>query len=489
MSLFFSKTSCVTCRTTSRMTSLTAAIALAALATGCSQIPNYQAPQNDLPQHLTFAENLKLDNPLNDQAWWQSFADQQLTKWLEQALANNHDLAVLDQRLVQAQAVLTRGQADRLPNVIGQAGLGRQQTSDNAFPTNQGTTFNSFNLDGLVSYEVDLWGRVRAQQQGLVARYQALASDRQAAQLSLTSAVAQHYFSLQALDEMVLIAQNTVVSRQENLQLRQRQFELGRLTPLAVQQAEVELSRVEVELIRLQAEQDQQRNALSVLLGHKPTQQLAMAQSHPESNTRFIDLTLPPLQLDWDSQRLLQRPDVIAAEQRLQAANADIGQARAALFPSVQLNALFGINSVDLNSLFDSDALQWRVNAGLTAPIFNGGALRAQVQITEAEQQIILLDYQQTLRQAFAETLNAISQLNRADAQLAAQQRQLDALRKTLDLAQKRFDAGYSSYLEVLDAQRALFDAEIAMVRTQRDLRLARIALYKALGGHAQAAT
>lgn len=477
---FFNPTS----RLTSRLTLLAAAIALA---TGCSQIPSYQAPHNDLPQHLTQAENLKLDNKLNDQAWWQSFADQQLTEWLEKALANNHDLAVLDQRLVQAQAALTRGQADRLPNVIGQADLGRQQTSDNAFPTNQGQTFNRFNLDGLVSYEVDLWGRVRAQQQGLVARYQALASDRQTAQLSLTITVAQHYFNLRSLDEMILIAQNTVVSRQENLQLRQRQFELGRLTPLAVQQAQVELSRVEVELISLEAQRDQQSYALSVLLGLNPAQQQAMTQVEDKSRIRFIDLTLPPLQFDWDSQRLLQRPDVVAAEQRLQAANADIGKARAALFPSLKLNALLGLSSVDLNSLFSSNALQWQVNAGLTAPIFNAGALRAQVQITEAEQQIVLLNYQQTLRQAFAETLDAISRLNHTDAQLAAKQRQLDALRKTLDLAQKRFDAGYSSYLEVLDAQRTLFDAEIAMVRTQRDLRLARIALYKALGGVTEA--
>jgi multidrug efflux system outer membrane protein len=367
-----------------------------------------------------------------------------------------------------------------LPNVNAQLGAGRQQTSDHAFPTQQ-AEFNSFTLDGLVSYEVDLWGRVRANQLGLSARFDSLQADRLAARLSLTAAVAQHYIDLLALNEMIAIAQATVTSREQNLHLRQRQFELGRLTPLAVQQAEVELSRVQVELIALEQQRDRHYLALSVLVGDTPVQQLQRIQPDQDQQSRFIDHRLPALTTDLHSERLLARPDVVAAEQRLIAANADIGQARARLFPSLQLNALLGVSSSELNNLFDSDALQWQVNAGLLAPIFNAGALRANVEIAEAEQRIRLLDYQQTLRVAFSETLEALSIVSRTQAQLDAQQRQLNALRNSLDLAHKRFDAGYSSYLEVLDAQRALFDAEIALVNSQRNQLNARIGLYKAL--------
>ncbi|SFR55017.1 efflux transporter outer membrane subunit [Thiomicrospira sp. ALE5] len=465
---------------TSRMTRLASAIALASLATGCSQIPSYQAPEVPLPETVTLAQ-FQQSLSLDEQAWWQALVDESLADLLNQALAHNYDLAVIDQRLVQAQAAITRGRADSLPRLDAQAGIGRQQTSDNAFPTNQGAEFDRFTLEGLISYEVDLWGRVRANQQGLAAQFESLQADRQAARLSLMAGVAQHYIDLLALNEMVAIAQNTVGSREQNLHLRQRQFELGRLTPLAVQQAEVELSRVQVELIGLKQQRDRHYLALSLLVGDNPVQQLARLNQQTDHATRFIDHTLPALNLDLDAERLLQRPDVMAAEQRLIAANADIGQARARLFPSLKLNGLLGLSSTELTNLFDSDALQWQVSAGLLAPIFNAGSLRAQVQIAEAEQRIRLLDYQQTLRIAFTETLDALSIEQRTQAQLVAQQRQLNALRNSLDLAQKRFDAGYSSYLEVLDAQRALFDAEIAMVNSQRNQLNARIGLYKAL--------
>ncbi len=465
---------------TYRVTRLTAAIALAVLASGCSQIPNYQAPQVPLPATLTLApaqQTLSLD----EQAWWQALVDETLADLLAQALTHNYELAVIDQRLVQAQAAITRGRADSLPRLDGQATIGRQQTADNAFPTNQGAEFDRFSLEGLIRYEVDLWGRVRANQQSLAAQFESLQADRQAARLGLLAGVAQHYIDLLALNDMITIAQNTVISGEQNLQLRQRQFELGRLTPLAVQQAEVELSRVQVALIGLEQQRDQQYLALSLLVGDHPVQQLARLKQQNANTARFIDKQLPALNLELDAERLLQRPDVMAAEQRLIAANADIGQARARLLPSLTLHGLLGLSSTELTSLFDSDALQWQVSAGLLAPIFNAGSLRAQVQIAEAEQQIRLLDYQQTLRVAFSETLTALSIEQRTQAQLLAQQRQLNALRNSLDLAQQRFDAGYSSYLDVLDAQRALFDAEIAMVNSQRNQLNARIGLYKAL--------
>lgn len=454
---------------------------------GCSQMPSYEKPQTDLPQTIGDIQQAPgLVIPETEQAWWLQFDDTNLQVLLDKALERNADFNIAQQRLFQARAALTQGRAERLPSLQVQGGLGRQQTSDNAFPQGQGAEFDSYNLDGLISYEVDFWGRVRSNQVRLNAEYEAMQSDMQALRLSLTSAVATSYFNLRALDQMVEIALNTVSSRQQNLQLRQRQYELGRLTQLAVQQAEVELTRVEIELINLEQQRDVQRHALSLLVGDTPAQMVKASQAEA-GNGGFTETDIPALHSDLASELLMRRPDIQAAEQRLIAANANIGVARAALFPKLSLNGLIGVNSDSLDNLFDGDSSRWQVQAGLTAPIFNAGSLRAQVQISEAEQQIMLNQYQQTLRQAFAEALDALNLHKRSERQLDIQERQVVALRSTLDLAQKRFDSGYSSYLEVLDAQRTLFDAEVAMVTTKRNYLNASIELYKALGGHWQA--
>lgn len=454
---------------------------------GCSQMPSYEKPQTDLPQTIgEIQQEPGLVIPETEQAWWLQFNDPTLQALLDKALTHNADFNNAQQRLFQARAALTQGRAERWPSLQLQGGLANQQTSDNAFPQGQGAEFESYNLDGLISYEVDLWGRVRSNQLRLSAEYEAMQADTQALRLSLSAAVATNYFNLRALDQMVSIARNTVSSRQENLQLRQRQYELGRLTQLAVQQAEVELTRVEIELINLEQQRDVQRHALSLLVGDSPAEMVKSSQAKA-GNGGFIDTELPALYSDLTSDLLMRRPDIQAAEQRLIAANANIGVARAALFPKLSLNGLIGVNSDSIDTLFDGDSTRWQAQAGLTAPIFNAGSLRAQVQISEAEQQIMLNQYQQTLRQAFAEALDALNMHQRSARQLEVQQRQVVALRSTLDLAQKRFDSGYSSYLEVLDAQRTLFDAEVAMVTTKRNYLNASIELYKALGGHWQA--
>lgn len=459
-------------------------LAIGLVLAGCSQVPTYEQPKTDLPQTLGQTHQAPgLVLAANEKDWWAQFANAELQDLLNQALANNADFAIAQQRLYQARSALTQGRAGLLPNVSVEAGVSNQETSNLSFPAGQGAEFDNVNLSGLISYEVDLWGRVRANRDRLSAEYKAMQADQVALRLSLSSAVAQNYFNLRALDQMVEIASNTVISRKETLQLRQRQYELGRLTQLAVQQAEVELSRVDIQLINLQQRRDAQRHALSVLIGETPQQMLARSQAQA-ADAMFEHYSLPILPAELNSELLMRRPDIQAAEQRLIAANANIGVARAALFPKLSLNGMLGFSSESFDNLFESDAAQSRVQAGLSAPIFNAGALRAQVKISEAQQQITLQQYQQTLRQAFAETLDALSMQQRSQQQLDAQLRQVSALRLTLDLAQKRFDSGYSSYLEVLDAQRALFDAEVSMVNTKLNHLNANIQLYKAIGGH-----
>lgn len=457
-----------------------------ALATGCSMAPKYETPETQAPASLVSSAGISnLQVPANEQAWWAQFNDPELKGLLKTALANNSDYQIAEERLYQARAALTGGKAEKWPQVNLQGEVGRTQTSANNFDATSKQTFGNNQLGIGISYELDLWGRVRSTNESLNAKYQAMTADKQALRLSVGAAVAQAYFNVRALDQMVQIAKNTVQSRKENLDLRQRQYELGGLTQLAVQQAEVEFSRVEIQLINLKQQRDMQRNVLSSLLGETPEQMVKRSKSS-DADPNFAKVHLPALPAELSSEMLLRRPDIQAAEQRLIAANADIGVARASRFPTISLNGTLGVSSESLSDLFNSDSEMWNINAGILAPIFNAGALKAKVKISEAEQRIMLLNYQQAVRNAFAESLDALTLQHRSEEQLEAQQRQVAALRKTLDLAQKRFDSGYSSYLEVLDAQRMLFDSEVAMVETKLNSIKANIQLYKAIGGHWQ---
>lgn len=458
------------------------ALTVALLLSGCSQIPHYESPEIEVPAQLDMVQT-SLTLPATEQAWWAQFNDPELETWLQKALQHNSDFNIAHQRIFQARAYLTQGRAEHYPRIDLEGGALRQQNSDMAFPTGQGQTFNQLTLGALLQYELDLWGRVAANERRLDAQYQALKLDTEALRLSLMASVAQSYFSLRALDQMVQLSQHTVQSRQETLKLRQTQYQHGSITQLAVQQAEVELSRVELHLSNLKQQRQAQRHALSILVGDSPQDMLNNRRSQSATLT-FSDYALPILPNELPSELLIRRPDIQAAEQRMSAANANIGVARAALFPRVSLSGLIGLSSEAANDLFSSDAVQWQGGARVTAPIFNAGALRAQVQITEAEQDIAFLDYQQNLRQAFRETLDALADQHFTTEQLSMQQRQVDSLRKTLELAQKRFDSGYTNYLEVLDAQRALFDAELNMVTIRLQQFNAGLQLYKAIGGH-----
>jgi multidrug efflux system outer membrane protein len=450
---------------------------------GCAQQPTYSKPQVEWPNTMPALDFKSL---ASEQAWWAQFADEQLNEWIRIALQNNADYAIAQQRMQQASLALSQVRGGLLPNAALEVGAANQQTSDQTYPVGTGANFNSFNVNALLSYELDLWGRVASSIKRAEAEYQARAFDQQARRLSLVSQVAQGYFQIRALEQMIEIAKQTVISRKETLALREQQYALGRLTQLAVHQAEVELTRVEIQAIQLQHRLDQQRHALSVLLGETPRAMLARSKAEL-GDGGFEQTQLPTLPMNLSSELLLRRPDIQAAEQRLLAANAQVGVARASLFPKVSFNASVGLGSESLADWFDPDAGQYRLQAGLFAPIFNSGALQAQVKITESEQNAQLIAYHQAIRVAFAEALDALSQQQRSQQQALAQQRQVNALNQALSLAQTRFDAGYSSYLEVLDAQRHLFDAELALVTSKLSALQASLQLYKALGGDWQA--
>ena len=248
-------------------------------------------------------------------------------------------------------------------------------------------------------------------------------------------------------------------------------------------QAESELAAVEIALQKQLEQRDLQLNALAVLVGRSAKSLVEMTSDTFKTKelSTFDSLPVPE---GLSSKLIERRPDIVAMEQRLIAANANIGVAKASLFPSISLTGLLGFQSESLNQLFSDQSIGWNTSAAINAPIFDYGKRQSQVQLSETQQQAMTIQYQQTLRNAFKEVLDALTQLKASTKQLEAQQRQVTALKQILQLSQTRFDAGYSSYLEVLDAQRNLFNSELAQVTMKRNHSSALVNLYKALGGN-----
>lgn len=459
----------------------------ALLMSGCSQIPTYEKPLTELPAAQAW-QKAKPSTPItlaaDEKSWWQALSgDATLHTLIDEALRHNSDIALANLNLKQAQLLLKQSESAQLPEVTLTSGLARTQSSDEAYPVGTGATFGDFSLAGLLSYELDLWGRVDALNQQAQANYKATQADQKTVQLTVTAAVAQAYLNLMAFNQNVMIAENTVQSRTETLTLRQTQLEYGSVTPLNVHQAEAELAAVQIALHQKQAQRDLQLHALAVLVGKSPKALTEMAEQNLKTQP-LVEYDSLPIPNALPADLLERRPDILAMEQRLIAANANIGVAKAALFPSISLTGLLGFQSEALSRLFDGSSVAWSAGASINAPIFDYGKRQAQVQISEAQQQAMVLTYQQTIRTAFKEVLDALTQLEASAQQLNAQKRQVIALNQILDLSQKRFDAGYSSYLEVLDAQRNLFNAELAQVSMMQNHSSALVSLYKALGGN-----
>ena len=459
----------------------------ALMLSGCSQIPTYEKPLTELPGTQAW-QKAKPSTPItlaaDEKSWWQALSgDATLHKLIDEALRHNSDIALANLNLKQAQLLLKQSESAQFPEATLTSGLARTQSSDKAYPVGTGATFGDFSLSGLLSYELDLWGRVDALNQQAQANYKATQADQKTVQLTVTAAVAQAYLNLMAFNQNVMIAENTVQSRTETLELRQTQLEYGSVTPLNVHQAEAELAAVQIALHQKQAQRDLQLHALAVLVGKSPKVLTEMAEQNLKTQP-LVEYDSLPIPNALPADLLERRPDILAMEQRLIAANANIGVAKAALFPSISLTGLLGFQSEALSRLFDGNSVAWSAGASINAPIFDYSKRQAQVQISEAQQQAMVITYQQTIRTAFKEVLDALTQLEASAQQLNAQKRQVIALNQILDLSQKRFDAGYSSYLEVLDAQRNLFNAELAQVSMMQSHSSALVSLYKALGGN-----
>ena len=449
--------------------------------TACAVGPDYNRPKMDLPTQWR-ADSADAGTVF-DRQWWQQFNDPVLDQLIRAALKSNRDLRVAMAKVDESRALLLGTTADQLPNLSlsAQANRARYSTvgiSPAAVGNNIG---NDKIVNATAAYQLDLWGQYRRASESARASLLATEAARDTVELTLVSQVAQAYFSLRTLDAQLDISQRTLKSRKESLGLREKQYKGGVNSELDYRQAQSDTAVAAIAVPKYEQLVAQAESALKVLLGASPRD---IVHGAVERGQPLEQLNVPPaVPAGLPSELLQRRPDVREAEQNLIAANAKIGQARAAYFPSISLTAALGSESTSLVNLFTGPAGTWSFASALAMPLIDFGKTRSQVAAASAREQQALASYEKTVETAFSDAQNALVANRKTREQEVAQQEQVDALHRALKLAQLRYDNGYSSYLDVLDAERSLFSAELNLASARQAQLDAVVSVYQALGG------
>src|SRR3954464_14525953 len=455
------------------------AISLALLA-GCAVPVKYERPPIELPT----AWKDTAPRFAQDGRWWRIYDDAQLEKAVDEALGANGDLLIAAARVDEARAVLGEANSFFWPTVDARAATSRQQVSTRtatAFPgipreyNNNRATLN-------VSYELDLFGRLRAGAAAARAELEASQASRDAVRLALAAQVAKSYFALRSLDEQVDLTRRTVALREEALDLQRKRLRGGVISQFELRQLEAEAAVVRAQLPPLERDREREEVSLAVLLGRTPKQ---LFDTEVKIREAYDEMPGPPvLPAGVPSELLLRRPDLVEAERQLAAANARVAVAPAEMFPSISLTAFYGSESAALANLFaGGSAAAWQVAAAVTQPIFAGGRLQARTDAAGARERAVLAQYLQTIRSAFGEVRAALIVQARAKESNDAESARAAALAESLRLAHLRYDNGVASQLDVLDAERGLLSAQIARIEALRAHRAAVADLFRALGG------
>lgn len=443
---------------------------------GCTVGPDYVRPPVDSPEHWRVDYTAAAD--VVNTRWWEQFDDPVLDQLIDTALRENKDVRIAAARVEEFAARVDIARSGFYPQIGYTGQASRNQASRESFsgvPAGSDRSYNDYSATLNAGWEIDLWGRIRRATEAARADLLAQDENRRTVILSLVSAVANTYVTLRQLDRQLEISRDTLASRSEALRLFELKFKGGVISELELAQVKVEYEQAAAAIPPIERQIALTENALSVLLGHNP-------ESIPRGKS--IDaFNLPPVPAGVPSSLLERRPDVRSAEQNLEAANARIGVARAQYFPTISLTGLFGFASEQLGDLLQNSANVWSLGGSALGPIFAGGAIAGQVRASEASQRQALVGYLQTVQSAFREVDDALISLQKLREQLAADGRRVAALADYARLAKIRYNEGYASYIEVLDAQRSLFDAQLQYVGVQSDVYTSLVNTYKAMGG------
>ena len=451
---------------------------------GCALGPDYERPPVAEPDSFRMQQGATLEEvSLADLGWWELFQDENLQSLIRKALVENKNVRIAVARVRESRAHLVATGADQFPRLDGKSSIQRNQTSQAVvrqfgFPGNipQIPATNQFRATADLSFELDLWGKLRRATEAAQADLLARESASRTVVLTLVSDLARAYFELQALDVELESAKRTLKTRQEALDLTRLRKLMGQSSTLDIRRAEQDVARAQAVIPDLERQIGQKEHQLSLLMGRNPTSIVrgASLREHP----------LPPeVPTGLPSALLERRPDIVEAEQRLVAANAKIGVAKAALFPQISLTGNFGAQSLQFSDLFVGASRVWSFGPGLTVPLFNAGRNRANLEMSRAQQEQALVSYEQTIQQAFREVEDALLAHQKIREIRAERERLVDLSREAVELAKLEYLNGKASYLEILVAQRDVLNAETALAQTQRNHLLTVVQLYKSLGG------
>ncbi|QIZ76415.1 efflux transporter outer membrane subunit [Ferrimonas lipolytica] len=443
--------------------------------TGCVNLADdYQRP--DAPMDSTWLEsNLQVDEVSSASTDWRQFIlDPKLRELIELGLEHNRDLRIAQQTLLRTQALYGIQKSELFPNVDVSVGAANQRIPEAV--TTPESISRQYNVDvGLFSYELDFFGRIANLEQQALFNFLASEQGRRNTEIVVIGQIASTYLSVVADTALLNLAQETLDSQISSLQLTEQSFENGVVSGLDVAQAKVTVATAQVDLARFRNQLAADRHALAVLVGTKFDGGLL-----PDDT---VQQWLAPVQIGMPSDLLTLRPDIVQAEYLLMAGNANIGAARAAYFPSISLTASSGLLSSDLDDLFSGDARSWSFSPGLTLPIFHWGELDANLELAEADQQLALAQYEQTIQNAFREVADALSARQYLAEQLEAQKRLVDATGESFYLSDLRFRQGVDSFYNVLDSQRSYFAAQQSLISLAYDQQNNLLSLFRALGG------
>jgi multidrug efflux system outer membrane protein len=455
-----------------RLITLISALLLA----GCTVGPNYKRPPVNAPQNFR-SDFTGLTNSLGDLPWWELFQDKTLQALVRSALTNNYDVRIAATRVEQARAILAENRSIYFPQVTYQGGVGygKNVLAGAPYPVG-GSAGTGYEAAGNVSWEIDLWGRIRRLNESARAQFLATAEARTNVMLSLITTVAADYFQLLALDQELQIARDTTNSFGQSLKIFSERLRGGVSSKLETSSAEAAEASAAATVPELQRQIAVQENQIAILLGMNPGPIVR--------DKKLLEELLPPdVPPGLPSALLERRPDIRQAEQLVRSANALIGAAKADFYPRFSLTALFGQVSPELSTFTSGAANAWSVAANLAGPLFEGGLLKGQYQQARAAWQETVLEYQSTVLNALQEVSNALIAREQLARERVEQAHAVRAYEEAVQVASARYTAGQANYYELLQEQQLLFPAENALTQTELNQLLSIVQLYRALGG------
>ena len=449
------------------------ALVCAGLVSACSFAPKYHTPDLPMPKEFTVTAS---DSTVADR-WWTAFNDAALDSLVDEALRNNQDLAAAAARVEQARAIAGVAKSALYPelNVTGVAS--RTQLPEGT-AVGRDNPANFFGLLGNISYELDFWGKLRNANKAARNAMLATEEGRRNVELSMISAVINTYFDLLATDRQLAVSRSTSDSRKESARLQRLRYEAGSISQLDLSQAEAELAAAEATVPVFERNARQTENALCVLVGR-----VGGSIERGKDGAEIDSIASPNIPVGLPSKLIARRPDVLGAEYALIGANANIGAARANYLPSIGLTGLAGWESTDLSQLITKHTDAWQISGNILQNIFAPGKVQRQVDLAWGDYRETLANYIRSVQQGFADVEDALVARRTNVLIRAAEDREVASRDTARKLAQIRYDAGESSYIEVLDAQRQLFQAQLLQAQARNIELSAFVQLYQALGG------